>query len=165
MPTGTTRTSNHKTLKTRHSSNTKVCHGINRSFRNGRTRTHPLAPKQEALLTRQQQEANLCRILADAVKRSSPCSHGYLVRGASYARHLFDVTVATGTEAATVGAGVAVHLPVNLHGFSVREEEDREEISTQTTKPMRSAGRTRVHAVASAGKEKGKCEVMCGKGI
>lgn len=41
----------HKTLKTRHSSNTKVCHGINRSFRNGCTRTHPPTPKQEALLT------------------------------------------------------------------------------------------------------------------
>lgn len=49
----------HKTLKTRHSSNTIVCHGINRSFRNGCTRaagptweqTHPLTPKQEALLT------------------------------------------------------------------------------------------------------------------
>lgn len=52
-----------------------------------------------------------------------------------------------------MGAGVAVHLPVNLHGFSVREEEDRENISTQRTKPMRSTGRTRVHAVVSAGKE------------
>lgn len=53
-----------------------------------------------------------------------------------------------------MGAGVAVHLPVNLHGFSVREEE--ENISTQRTKPMRSTGQTRVHAVVSAGKEKGK---------
>lgn len=59
-----------------------------------------------------------------------------------------------------MGAGVAVHLPVNLRGFSVREEEDRENISTQTTKPMRSTGRAPVHAVVSAGKEKGKCEVM-----
>lgn len=29
-----------------------------------------------------------------------------------------------------MGAGVAVHLPVNLHGFSVREE-DRENYSTR----------------------------------
>lgn len=67
---------------------------------------------------------SLCSFLAGAVQHGSPCSHGYFICRASHARHLFDVAVATRTEVGTVGAGVAVHLPVNLHGFSVREEED-----------------------------------------
>lgn len=113
----------------------KVCHGINQSFQHGHTRaagreqTHPLTPNQEVLLTG-------C-ILGNSKKRISlqlagrcrqtrqSCSHGYFICSASYARHLFDVTVATRTEVGTMGAGVAVHLPVNLHGFSAREEEDR----------------------------------------
>lgn len=124
-------------LKTRHSSH-KVCNDINQSFQHGHTRatgptrerTRPLTPKQEVLLTGcilgNSEERISLQLLADAVKRNSPSSHGYLVRGASHARHLFDVAVATRTEGGAVGAGVAVHLPVNLHGFSVGEEEDTE---------------------------------------
>lgn len=83
-----------------------------------------------------------------------PCSHGYFICSASYARHLFDVTVATRTEVGTMGAGVAVHLPVNLHGFSVRKEEERSNYSTRRERK----GKKVRHAVVSVEeKKKGKC--------
>lgn len=63
-----------------------------------------------------------------------PCSHWYLICGASYTCHLFDVTVATGAEGGTLGTGVAVHLPINFHGLSERKEKNRENVSTQESR-------------------------------
>lgn len=57
-----------------------------------------------------------------------PCSHRYLIRGASHTCHLFDVTVATGAEGHTLGAGVAVHLPIYFHGLSEWKEERKQRL-------------------------------------
>lgn len=59
------------------------------------------------------------------------CSHRYLVRGASYTCHLFDITVAIGAEGSTRGTGVAVHLPINFQGLSGCEEKKKENYSAK----------------------------------
>lgn len=55
-----------------------------------------------------------------------PCSHWYLICGASYTCHFFDTTVATGAEGGTLGTGVAVHLPINFHSLSEWKEKNTE---------------------------------------
>lgn len=60
-----------------------------------------------------------------------PCSHGYLICGATYTCHLFDIIVATGAEVGTLGTGVAVHLPINFHGLSEWKEKNKENYLTK----------------------------------
>lgn len=91
-----------------------------------------------------EKRGSLCSRVAVVVGRWSrcPCSHRYLVRGASYTCHLFDVTVATGAEGGSLGTGVAVHLPINFHGLSERKEENRQDYSTQSAKRDSTANQT-----------------------